>query len=454
MDVEPDLVGAHHLKAGCDGEVVEQMKRLLLGPEAEDEMDDAGDQRRPAIVVLAPIPPAPTGNGLAMRVQSMISAAGRHHNVHLFMLPLAGRVPHAPSVPPGVVAVHELAEVTTEARSVMIDWISDPWWRDRLAALVPLPDPSSFAPPTRATEVTALLGDTPVQAVLALRLSTALLGTSLARQLGIPLIVDADDDDVDLLLRQGRTSEAAAWERVGQLCLGSATLTTVAGAPDDGGIRRRYGLSAPVTIVPNSVVIPPQAMCASRPGRGRILFLANLRYRPNVEAARWFVGQVLPLLDPRWSIDLVGSCGPEVGVLAGPRVTVRGQIANVADAYARADVAVAPLLVGSGTRIKVIEAMAYRCPVVATTAGCAGIAAVPGRDLLRADRPDDFAQQVAALDDAALSDRLVAAAAVLVARLYDATSIIESAGRLFRTVTTTGTRTSDGTEAGRSKPPT
>jgi glycosyltransferase involved in cell wall biosynthesis len=417
-------------------------------------MDDAGDQRRPAMIVLAPMPPASTGNGLAMRVHAMVSAAGRHHDVHLFVLPLSGRAPGPSSLPAGVVAVHDLPSEGFDARRVMVDWLSDPWWRDRLAEVVPLPDPWLFAAPTRAEEVTAVLGRASVQSVVALRLSTALLGTAVARRLGVPLIIDADDDDVDLLSRQGRPEQAAAWQRLGQLSLGSATLVTVAGAPDDGVIRRRYGLSAPVTVVPNSIVIPPQAP-RPRPGRGRILFLANLRYGPNIEAASWLVGQVLPFLPERWSIDLVGQPAPAVESLAGPRVAVHGPVVDVADAYARADVAVAPVLVGSGTRIKVIEAMAYGRPVVATAAGRAGIAAVPGRHLLQADRPEEFARQIGALADAALADRLVAAGADLVARLYDATSVIESAGHLFHSVTTAaGNRPLDGAPANRSGPPT
>jgi len=103
-------------------------------------------------------------------------------------------------------------------------WLSDPWWRDRLTDLAPLPPPAWFASPLRAADVAARLGDDPVLAVLAFRLSTALLGLSLSRRLGVPLIVDADDDDVALFTRLGRTDEAAAWARVGQLVLGSATL--------------------------------------------------------------------------------------------------------------------------------------------------------------------------------------------------------------------------------------
>jgi glycosyltransferase involved in cell wall biosynthesis len=400
--------------------------------------------------MLTPITPAPTGNGLAMRAHALASAAGSVHDVHLFVLPVAGRIPGTWPGPPGVVARHQLPATTNDDREEALAWLSDPWWRDRLSALAPLPPPTSLASPFRAAEVTALLGDVPVRAVLAFRLSTALLGTSLSRQLGVPLIIDADDDDVGLLTRLGRTDEAAAWARVGRLVFGSATLVTVAGEPDQIAVRERYGFAAGVALVPNSVVIPPPASLRAPPSRGRILFLGNLGYGPNVGAARWLVEQVLPLLDDHWSVELVGPAHTDVEKLAGRRVVVRGRVVDVAEAYARSDVAVAPLRAASGTRIKVLEAMAHRRPVVTTTAGAAGIDGVPGRDFLLADQPEEFARHIAGLGDPEVSERLVVAAAALVARLYDATSIIESAGRLLREVTRPGPGPEDGAAAGRS----
>ena len=69
-----------------------------------------------------------------------------------------------------------------------------------------------------------------------------------------------------------------------------------------------------------------------RPGHDRILFLGNLRYAPNIEAAQWLVRNVLPRLDERWTIDLAGAAAPEVEALAGRRVVVHGHIQDVAAA--------------------------------------------------------------------------------------------------------------------------
>jgi polysaccharide biosynthesis protein PslH len=71
-------------------------------------------------------------------------------------------------------------------------------------------------------------------------------------------------------------------------------------------------------------------------------------------------------------------------------------------------VVVAPLLAGAGTRIKVIEAMAFGRPVVATSVGVAGLGLVAGRDVLVADTPAEFAASIGAvLNDVGLAQSLV-----------------------------------------------
>lgn len=64
---------------------------------------------------------------------------------------------------------------------------------------------------------------------------------------------------------------------------------------------------------------------------------------------------------------------------------------------ASASVAVVPLRVGSGTRLKIVEAWAVGTPVVSTSLGAEGLECEPGRDLLIADEPEDFARKVVAL---------------------------------------------------------
>ena len=94
-------------------------------------------------------------------------------------------------------------------------------------------------------------------------------------------------------------------------------------------------------------------------------------------------------------------CGQNCGVLlhlsSDPRIEIRGDIPEAVPELARAKVAVVPLLAGSGTRLKILEAWAAAIPVVSTKLGAEGLPARPGEHLLLADSPAAFAEAVSRL---------------------------------------------------------
>ncbi|MGI8882342.1 MAG: glycosyltransferase family 4 protein [Jatrophihabitans sp.] len=108
-----------------------------------------------------------------------------------------------------------------------------------------------------------------------------------------------------------------------------------------------------------------------------VIFVALLKWRPNADAAVWLVNDVWPLVraqQPNARLLLVGrSPGPRVQRLAAPDVTVTGTVPEIRPYLARARVAVAPLLSGGGTRLKVLEALDVGRPVVATPIGAEGL---------------------------------------------------------------------------------
>jgi glycosyltransferase involved in cell wall biosynthesis len=94
-----------------------------------------------------------------------------------------------------------------------------------------------------------------------------------------------------------------------------------------------------------------------------------------------------------------------------PEITVADSVADVADWYRQTHVAIVPLRAGGATRIKVLEAFAYRRPVVSTTIGSEAIDARDGVHLLLADTPDQLAAACARLlSDQALRQTLSARA--------------------------------------------
>lgn len=174
--------------------------------------------------------------------------------------------------------------------------------------------------------------------------------------------------------------------------------------------------------IPNAVAVPNTY---SRPAHalGRrevgvpptILFQGSLHYAPNIDAVDWLLDDVAPHLWeqlPGARIRLVGTTSPAVEIRhRPPAVVVAGRVSDIEPELAQADIAVVPLRMGSGTRLKILESFAHRIPVVSTTIGADGLDVQNEVHLLLADRPEEFARACRRLiEDRALSRRLVDAA--------------------------------------------
>jgi glycosyltransferase involved in cell wall biosynthesis len=130
-----------------------------------------------------------------------------------------------------------------------------------------------------------------------------------------------------------------------------------------------------------------------------IVFSGNLEYHPNIEAVRWFRTRVWPRVRenaPEIEWRLLGSNPEAVARFTGgdPRIRVVGPMENAIASLVKAKVCLAPLLSGSGTRFKILEAWAAGRAVVSTTLGAEGLGARDGEHLLLADGPSDFADAV------------------------------------------------------------
>src|SRR5437016_665370 len=151
---------------------------------------------------------------------------------------------------------------------------------------------------------------------------------------------------------------------------------------------RERGAAAPVAVSPMGVdtrAFPPAPPEVEEPGL--ILLVGFFGHAPNVDAARWFVGDVLPrvrVARPAAHVALVGrEPPPAVRALAEPRVVeVTGFVPDLRPWLARAQVVVVPVREGGGVRGKLLEAWAAARPVVATARGVAGLAARDGENVL------------------------------------------------------------------------
>lgn len=203
--------------------------------------------------------------------------------------------------------------------------------------------------------------------------------------------------------------------------------------------------SITIRVIPNGVdcmFFSPNAQPAAYPAPTKIKHMASLvftgtmDFRPNIDAVVWFCKDILPLIKRdvfHVHFYIVGKNPPaEVQALAGPAVTVTGYVSDIRPYIAHSSVYVVPMRMGSGTKLKVLEAMAMKIPVVSTALGAEGIDAIPGKHLLLADTAADFARHVIALlDNAAERQRLADNARRLVEEKYDWATIVPALEKVY-----------------------
>lgn len=147
-------------------------------------------------------------------------------------------------------------------------------------------------------------------------------------------------------------------------------------------------------------------------GRKAIAFTGAMDYWPNVEAARWFVAEVMTSLRhrfPAFDFWIVGAHpARSLRALARNDVHVTGRVEDIRPYIAHADAVVAPLQIARGIQNKVLEAMAMAKPVIATPAALEGLDLRVGDEVLAASNPQQFACAIAKLfggEMAALGER-------------------------------------------------
>ncbi|MCC6389186.1 MAG: glycosyltransferase [Bryobacterales bacterium] len=152
-------------------------------------------------------------------------------------------------------------------------------------------------------------------------------------------------------------------------------------------------------IYPNAIPRHPLPQTAKD---SSLVFSGNLEYCPNQEAVRFFHGCVWPMLQKkypqlRWRILGKNPNALPASVKADPSVLLSGPVPHAVPELARSQIAIVPVLGGSGTRVKILEAWAAGLPVVSTTIGAEGLEAVPGQHLLLADTPAELSASISGL---------------------------------------------------------
>jgi len=130
---------------------------------------------------------------------------------------------------------------------------------------------------------------------------------------------------------------------------------------------------------------------------GTLVFVGSMDWMPNQDGILFFLDEIYPLVQkkcPGVKLQVVGR-RPPPRILEEcsrhPSVSVTGWVKDIREYLAEADACVVPLRVGSGTRLKIFEAMAMGKAVISTTIGAEGLPVTDRKNILIADKAADFA---------------------------------------------------------------
>ena len=197
-----------------------------------------------------------------------------------------------------------------------------------------------------------------------------------------------------------------------------------------------------IHIIPNGVdfdYFNTNALTRSDVNAFSLCFCGNMAYAPNVDAARYLVNEVMPLVwsrIPSATLLLAGADPkPSVRALASKLVTVSGRLDDIREAYASSQIFVAPMRLGSGLQNKLLEAMAMRVPCVTTSIANTPLGAVDGQEILVGDTPEALADAlVRLLESQELRDSIAAAGNRFVTTHYSWSSAVEPLEKLLHAV--------------------
>ncbi len=346
------------------------------------------------ILVLLPSDPAPRDSGARIRNAGLIDLLREEHEVETLVAPL----PYRPIT----------RRLTDMARSDLPDIAHRLWF-------------PSIADTVRAGAYDAVQAE----------------GIEMARYLfGVPperRIYDAHNAEFLLQQRLAETSPGLRgaysriqWRRLERFERGvvqRSRMTLAVSEHDANQLLALAGAGADVQVIPNAIDVrayPFRAPTADT--SANLLFVGKLDFRPNADALKAFLKEVMPHL-PQARLFAVGAAPPEWLVKMGQhdaRIAVTGYVGDERAYFARAAALVLPVRTAGGSRLKALVAMASGVPIIATRLGMEGLEAEPDAHFLAAESPREWVSAIQRiLEDADLRRTLACTARRLVEERYD-----------------------------------
>ena len=170
----------------------------------------------------------------------------------------------------------------------------------------------------------------------------------------------------------------------------------------DAAVFQQHCTTDAIEIIPNGVDITHYLPDFTSEAPAHLIYIGSMDWYPNEDAVGFFVDEVLPLIQEKVSnvtFSIVGgNPSARVRKLAEREgVVVTGRVPEIKPYFAEATVFVVPLRIGSGTRLKILEALAMGKAIVSTSVGAEGLDLRNGEEIFIADEPTAFADAVTRL---------------------------------------------------------
>ena len=131
-----------------------------------------------------------------------------------------------------------------------------------------------------------------------------------------------------------------------------------------------------------------------------LIFCGSLDYAPNKNGLLWFYETIWPKLKMTVegiTFTVIGRNGHDnayAPLKIDPQINFVGEVKDVTPYYHKNNIAIVPLLEGSGTRLKILEAMSFGLPVVSTSIGAEGIDYIENKHIIIANETNDFEKAI------------------------------------------------------------
>lgn len=381
--------------------------------------------------------PFPTNNGSKLRIYNLLRALAQEHSLSL--ISFADQPDLDPDAP-------EIRQICDQVELVPVRYFKPASWRARLGffSLKPRSVIDTFSPDMAAAIGRALRAGS---YDLIIASQTRIAGYAPYFE-GTPAIFE----EVEAGIIYEEYAQARSWLarlRYGLTwakhrhylrgLLPAFRACTVVSEPERRLFQQQVAADGPpLTVIPNCLDVAACRPFWRPPQPASLIYTGSFSYFPNHGAMVWFVEHVLPLVAaqiPEVQLTITGNRAGKA-LPSEDHVQHVGFVDDVRPCVAGSMVSLAPLWTGGGTRLKILEAMALRTPVVATSKGVEGIDARHGEHLLIADTPQAFATAVISLlTDAALREQLADRAYQLVCEQYDWTAVTPRLLNLVHSVT-------------------